>query len=99
MADYVHRCGRTGRIGHDKGCQITSLISSRREIDLLQQIERAARTHTELHNVNNNITRIIHYKTQKAEEAQGEEKKPEDAEAEKGKRAEVYWSWKSLMCQ
>lgn len=68
IADYIHRCGRTGRIGHDKNCKITNIISSRREIDLLQKIETAARTFQELHNVNNNITRIIKFKTKATED-------------------------------
>lgn len=58
-ADYIHRCGRTGRVGGVKYCNVTNFISSLREIELVQQIERAARTQTVLPNVNANISNII----------------------------------------
>lgn len=59
MADYVHRCGRTGRLNHDQNCLVTNFVSRRRDVELLQKIERAARLQQELPDVNNNITRII----------------------------------------
>lgn len=59
MADYVHRCGRTGRLNHDKNCSVTSFVCRKREAELVQKIETAARLQQELPNVNNNITRII----------------------------------------
>lgn len=62
MADYVHRCGRTGRIGNDLKCEVTSLISSVREVPLLNEIETAARRETQLSGVNNNIARLIYNK-------------------------------------
>lgn len=59
MADYVHRCGRTGRLNHDQDCLVTNFVSSRRDVDLLQRVEKAARLQQELPDVNNNITKII----------------------------------------
>ena len=39
MADYIHRCGRTGRVGSDDNCLITNFVSGDREVDLVQKIE------------------------------------------------------------
>lgn len=60
VADYIHRCGRVGRVGSSRGdAQITNFISSGRELSLVQRIEHAARTGSELPDVNANITNII----------------------------------------
>lgn len=59
IADYIHRCGRVGRVGSRLDAQVTNFISSGREFDLVQRIEHAARTGNELHDVNANITNII----------------------------------------
>uniref|UniRef100_A0A1L8DRL1 Putative atp-dependent rna helicase fal1 n=1 Tax=Nyssomyia neivai TaxID=330878 RepID=A0A1L8DRL1_9DIPT len=59
MADYIHRCGRTGRLGGVQKCQITNFVSSMREMKIVQEIEHAARTRTILPNVDGNITNII----------------------------------------
>lgn len=67
ISDYIHRCGRTGRVrGFDK-CMITNFISSARETDTVNQIEHAARTGCELPNVDANINRIIYKKIIKNE--------------------------------
>lgn len=59
MADYIHRIGRTGRLGSHERCMITNFVSSVREIDLVKRIEHTARTLGVLPNVNANITNII----------------------------------------
>lgn len=59
MADYIHRIGRTGRLGSHERCWITNFVSSAREIDLVKRIEHTARTLGVLPNVNGNITNII----------------------------------------
>jgi ATP-dependent RNA helicase DDX28 len=59
VADYIHRCGRAGRVGSSKDCYVTNFVSSQREIDLVQKIEHAARTNGLLQDVNANITNII----------------------------------------
>ncbi|XP_046390061.1 probable ATP-dependent RNA helicase DDX28 [Ischnura elegans] len=65
IADYIHRCGRTGRLG-SKGCGlVTNFISGPREIDLVQKIELATRTGAELPNVNGNIKRLIIHRINK----------------------------------
>ncbi|XP_043269447.1 probable ATP-dependent RNA helicase DDX28 [Venturia canescens] len=42
-ADYIHRCGRTGRLGTKGECRVTNIITRHLEIELTQKIERAAR--------------------------------------------------------
>ncbi|OXU29706.1 hypothetical protein TSAR_009370 [Trichomalopsis sarcophagae] len=42
-AEYVHRCGRIGRIGSPKDCRVINLISRPLEIVLTSKIEFAAR--------------------------------------------------------
>lgn len=42
-ADYIHRCGRTGRIGSRHPGRVINFISRPLEIDLTKKIERATR--------------------------------------------------------
>lgn len=59
ISDYIHRCGRTGRVGSANDCHITNFITSQREIEVVQKIEHASRTNMILPGVNANITNII----------------------------------------
>ncbi|EDW03451.1 probable ATP-dependent RNA helicase DDX28 [Drosophila grimshawi] len=59
VSDYIHRCGRIGRVGSVEKSLVTNFISSRREIDVVQRIEHAARTGGLLPDVNANIKNII----------------------------------------
>ncbi|XP_030384165.1 probable ATP-dependent RNA helicase DDX28 [Scaptodrosophila lebanonensis] len=59
VSDYIHRCGRIGRVGDLSHSMVTNFISSRREISVVQRIEHAARTGGLLPNVNANIKNII----------------------------------------
>lgn len=65
VADYIHRIGRTGRLGSSDRCMVTNFISGLREISLVQKIEHTARTVDVLPNVNANITNIIKTKIMK----------------------------------
>lgn len=65
VSDYIHRCGRIGRLGSNTNCIISNFISSMREIDLVRKIEMSARTNTELEDVNANIRKIITDKIEK----------------------------------
>ncbi|XP_037296916.1 probable ATP-dependent RNA helicase DDX28 [Manduca sexta] len=38
-ADYIHRCGRTGRIGSPEDCSVTNFVAWPREIQMVQKIE------------------------------------------------------------
>ncbi|CAH2108629.1 unnamed protein product [Euphydryas editha] len=58
-SDYIHRCGRTGRLGSANDCSITNFIAWPREIQLVQKIETSIRKNNELPNVNANIKRQI----------------------------------------
>ncbi|XP_012541487.1 probable ATP-dependent RNA helicase DDX28 [Monomorium pharaonis] len=42
-ADYIHRCGRTGRIGSVKDCRVDNFISTPVEVAVVRKIERAIR--------------------------------------------------------
>ncbi|RLU24677.1 hypothetical protein DMN91_002766 [Ooceraea biroi] len=42
-ADYIHRCGRTGRVGNIKDCRVTNFISTQSELTVVQKIEKSAR--------------------------------------------------------
>lgn len=57
VSDYIHRAGRVGRVGSSHSGLVTSFITHKWEVDVLWQIEMAARKATELHNVNANIKR------------------------------------------
>lgn len=59
VSDYIHRCGRIGRLGSNKNCYITNFISSLHELDLVRKIEMSARTNNVLEDVNANIRKII----------------------------------------
>ncbi|KAJ0175834.1 hypothetical protein K1T71_008993 [Dendrolimus kikuchii] len=58
-ADYIHRCGRTGRLGSPPDCSVTNFVAWPREIKLVQRIETSVRQHEDLPSVNANIKRII----------------------------------------
>jgi ATP-dependent RNA helicase DDX28 len=66
IADYIHRCGRVGRIGSHKcggsGPKVTSFITRAFEVDMVMNIEKAVRLDQHLDNVNANITRILKHK-------------------------------------
>lgn len=62
ISDYIHRCGRVGRVGSQLASGlVTTLVCHASEADLVRKIEFAARkTHAEdLPNVNANIKRLI----------------------------------------
>jgi superfamily II DNA/RNA helicase len=59
LADYVHRCGRVGRVGSASGGLITNLISSANEVELVQQIETSVRKDESMQKVNANIKRLL----------------------------------------
>lgn len=73
ISDYIHRSGRIGRVGNMDKCLVTNLISSRREIDVVQRIEHAARCGGLLSDVNANIKNIINKKIMKDMKAAGVE--------------------------
>jgi superfamily II DNA/RNA helicase len=61
ISDYIHRCGRVGRVGRPSTGIVTTFVCHPTEAELVQKIEYAARkTHEdELPNVNANIKRLI----------------------------------------
>ncbi|XP_052739445.1 probable ATP-dependent RNA helicase DDX28 [Bicyclus anynana] len=58
-AEYLHRTGRTGRLGSSTDCHVTNFVAWPREVLLVQKIEAAVRKNEPLPNVNANIRRII----------------------------------------
>lgn len=61
MSDYVHRCGRVGRVGsHHASGVVTTLVCHPAEAELVQKIEFAARKLADgLPNVNANVKRLL----------------------------------------
>ncbi|XP_076099302.1 putative ATP-dependent RNA helicase DDX28 [Mytilus galloprovincialis] len=59
MSDYIHRAGRVGRVGSKYQGLVTSFVTYAWEVDLLWNIETAARKSKELHNVNANIKKKL----------------------------------------
>ena len=61
ISDYIHRCGRLGRVGTRMASGlVTTLVCHPFEVELVQKIEFAARKLAEnLPNVNGNIKRLI----------------------------------------
>lgn len=58
-ADYIHRCGRIGRVGSATNCFVTNFVTGLNEVQLVRSIEHTARTKGILPNVNADITGII----------------------------------------
>lgn len=65
VADYIHRCGRIGRLGGVENGIITNFISSLAEVDLVRKVEMSARTNYELYNVDANIGKIYRQRVEK----------------------------------
>lgn len=66
ISDYIHRCGRIGRLGGiNSNCLVTNFISSLTELDLVRKIELSARTNFELENVDANIGKILRTRIEK----------------------------------
>ncbi|BFF96178.1 probable ATP-dependent RNA helicase DDX28 [Drosophila madeirensis] len=80
ISDYIHRCGRIGRVGNTDKSLVSNFISSRREIDVVQRIEHAARTGGLLPDVNANIANIIKKRFMAEMKAAGMEVPPQAQE-------------------
>lgn len=59
VSDYIHRCGRVGRVGSSLSSHATSFVTFAYEAPMVREIEEAARRTAALNNVNANITRKI----------------------------------------
>ncbi|XP_074645720.1 putative ATP-dependent RNA helicase DDX28 isoform X2 [Tubulanus polymorphus] len=59
MSDYIHRVGRLGRLGSKCTGFVLNYITYRFDVELVWQIEIAARKAAGLHNVNANIKRKL----------------------------------------
>lgn len=59
IADYIHRCGRIGRVSSGTNCLVTNFVTGLNDVALVRKIEHTARTKGILPNVNANITGII----------------------------------------
>lgn len=57
--DYIHRCGRIGRVGGAKNCVVTNFVTGLNDVNLVQQIEHTVRVGGILPNVDANVTRKI----------------------------------------
>ncbi|XP_017470764.1 PREDICTED: probable ATP-dependent RNA helicase DDX28 isoform X3 [Rhagoletis zephyria] len=79
ISDYIHRCGRIGRVRNLQPSLVTNFVSSRREVEVVQRIEHAARTGGLLLNVNANIKNIINKQILKDMQAAGMQIPQEEA--------------------
>lgn len=70
VADYIHRCGRIGRLGGVENGIVTNFISSLAELDLVRKIELSARTDYQLEDVDANIGKIYRQRAEREEEKQ-----------------------------
>lgn len=61
MSDYIHRIGRTGRLGSPEGCHATSFVCTPYNADLLNSIELAVRKCYSLPDVDANIKRKLDF--------------------------------------
>lgn len=59
MSDYIHRTGRVGRVGSTQQGHVTSFVIYPHDVELVWQLEMAARKDSELQNVDANIKRKI----------------------------------------
>lgn len=55
VADYIHRAGRTGRVGCGKDCCVTSFVSFKQAVNVINQLELSLRTYTKIPFVDGNI--------------------------------------------
>ncbi|XP_014674418.1 PREDICTED: LOW QUALITY PROTEIN: probable ATP-dependent RNA helicase DDX28 [Priapulus caudatus] len=62
MSDYIHRCGRTGRVGTLHGGHVTNFVCFKNNVELVQQIELSVRKSDSLPKVNANIRRRLFYR-------------------------------------
>uniref|UniRef100_A0A6B0VDR7 RNA helicase n=1 Tax=Ixodes ricinus TaxID=34613 RepID=A0A6B0VDR7_IXORI len=68
MSDYIHRCGRVGRVGSTVDtCRVTNFVVTPPQVDLVQKIERAARQTKALPRVDANIARFLDERNQAKE--------------------------------
>ncbi|CAL8111469.1 unnamed protein product [Orchesella dallaii] len=58
IADYIHRCGRTGRVGSEKQCRVTNFISRMGEVNAVNEIEHSVRKEKVLPHVDANIKKL-----------------------------------------
>lgn len=74
MSDYIHRSGRTGRIGANGECLVSTLVSFKPDVLMLQQLELALRRNQAIHSVNANIKQQLdhsnHRRTERTQRTQ-----------------------------
>ncbi|XP_015781951.1 probable ATP-dependent RNA helicase DDX28 [Tetranychus urticae] len=59
VSDYLHRAGRTGRIGSRQNCTVTTFVCFSPDVDMLHALETSVRTNSSIQNVNGNIKSIL----------------------------------------
>lgn len=59
VSDYIHRAGRVGRVGSAKNCKVISFVTHKWEVNLLWNIEIAARKSQKIDNVDADIKKMI----------------------------------------
>jgi len=62
VTDYVHRAGRTGRVGSSKNCKVTTFVSFTPDIFLAQKLEYAVRTGQPIDSLTGDIKKLCREK-------------------------------------
>ncbi|XP_076305820.1 putative ATP-dependent RNA helicase Dbp21E2 isoform X1 [Tachypleus tridentatus] len=74
ISDYIHRAGRTGRVGAQNDGHVTNFVCTPAAINIVQKIEHAVRKVKSLPSVDGNIKRrLVERSTQKDLETLGKE--------------------------
>lgn len=55
VADYIHRAGRTGRVGCSDECCVTTFVCFKQAVNVINQLEYSLRTYSKIPFVDGNI--------------------------------------------
>jgi ATP-dependent RNA helicase DDX28 len=58
-ADYIHRAGRTGRVGSHNQCLVSTFVCFKPDAFMVQKLELALRLNKEIEHVNGNIQKEL----------------------------------------
>ena len=62
VSDYIHRAGRTGRLGSDLQSEVITFVCFKQDVDMLNELEKSVRLNLPIDNVDANIKRLLNQK-------------------------------------